>query len=242
MITTRIRDGIAVITLADARRLSRYDLAAGRAFAESLQAAGDDDAVRAIVLLAGGKDFCAPVPVVAAAGRDHPEAQAVYGGASGVYQGLAYARKPVIMGVQGRCAGAGSALALCADFLVMGRSASIRSPFACIPEASFTLAALTMRLNRAKAWLLAGEALSADEAEAAGLANAVVPDAGLRRGALAMAARAARMPLDGIAISRVMLDAVLDAHSVGKEFDQAGFYRAAIPLPAVARPAGRGRA
>lgn len=237
MIATRIRDGMAVITLADARWLSRYDLQAGRALADALQTAGDDDSVRAIVLLAEGKDFCAPVPVVAAAGRDHPEAQAVYGGANGVYQSLAHARKPVVVGVQGRCAGAGSAMALCADFLVMARSASIRAPFASIPEASFTLAALTMRLNRAKAWLLADAPLSAADAESAGLANAVVADAGLRRAALAMAARAARMPLDGIAISRVMLDAVLDAHAVGKEFDQAGFYRAAIPVPAGSRRA-----
>jgi enoyl-CoA hydratase/carnithine racemase len=233
MIRTSIRNGIATITLSDCRLLSRYDLAEGRAFAEALQSAGDDDAVRAIVLLAAGTDFCAPVKAAMPPRAKLAEVQAVYGSESGVYQSLAYSRKAVVMGVQGRCAGAGSALALCADFLVMGRNASIQSPFSGVPEASFTLAALIMRLNRAKAWVLSDAPIAAADAEEAGLANCVVGDAQVRREALRMAALAARMPLDGIAISRVMLDAVLDALSVGKEFDQTDFYREGFPAGVV---------
>jgi len=42
-----------------------------------------------------------------------------------------------------------------------------------------------------------------------------------------MAKTAARMPLDGIAISRVMQETYLDSQGVGKEFDHMRFYRGA---------------
>ncbi len=229
MITTRTKDGIATITLSDCRLLTRCDVQEGRALADALQTAGDDDGVRAIVLLAQGRDFCPPVRPVRSQQASLPDIQSAYAGVTGVYQSLAYGRKVVVMGIQGRCTGAGSALALCADFVVMGSSARIQSPFSSVPEASFTLAALIMRLNRAKGWILSDEPMSALQAEAAGLANRVVPEGRLRREALGMARSAARMPLDGIAISRVMLETYLDSQGVGKEFDHAPFYRNALP-------------
>ena len=73
------------------------------------------------------------------------------------------------------------------------------------------------------------DVLQHDEALAIGLANRVVPEGRLRREALGMARSAARMPLDGIAISRVMLETYLDSQGVGKEFDHAPFYRNALP-------------
>lgn len=245
MITTRIKDGIATITMSDCQLLTRCDPGEGRALADALQSAGDDDGVRAIVLLAQGRDFCAPARPVRPQQAGLPEIQAVYAGVTGVYQSLAYCRKVVIMGIQGMCAGAGSALALCADFVVMGRSARIQSPFARVPEASFALAALIMRLNRAKGWILSEEAMSAIQAEEAGLANRVVPEGQLRREALGMARSAARMPLDGIAISKVMMEIYLDSQGVGKEFDHAHFYRSAMlqaePAAAVRVPTKRSR-
>lgn len=240
MIRSRIKDGIATLELSDCRLLTRCDLQEGRALADALQTAGDDDGVRAIVLLAQGGDFCPPARVRSASPMSHsdrgdlPGIEQAYSGATGVYQSLAYCRKVTIMGIQGVCAGAGSALALCADLVVMGRSATIRSPFADVPESSFTLATLIMRLNRAKGWVMSDGALSAADAEAAGFANRIVPDAQVRREALAMARTAACMPLDGMAISRVMQETFLDSQGVGKEFDHMRFYRgeAALLAPA----------
>lgn len=243
MITSRIKDGIATIELSDCRLLTRCNLQEGRALADALQSAGDDDRVRVIVLLTRGRDFCPSLKAGTASQADLPGLQQVYAGATGVYQSLAYCRKVTIIGIQGVCAGAGSALALCADLVVMGKGATIKSPFASVPEASFTLATLIMRLNRAKGWVMSDGAMSAVEAEAAGFANRVVPDAQVRREALAMARTAARMPLDGIAISRVMQETCLDSQGVGKEFDHMNFYRGAVPslAPATASRIGAGR-
>jgi enoyl-CoA hydratase/carnithine racemase len=143
-----------------------------------------------------------------------------------VYQAVCFAKKVVVTEVRGACLGAGSALMLCSDLTVAGEGASFGSPFATVPESNFVLAALTMRLNRAKAWLIRDSHMSAAEALDAGLVNAVAPDPAAH--ARAMAAAVSRMPIDGITMSKMLQQAVLDGHGVGRDFDQAGFYAAAM--------------
>ena len=46
----------------------------------------------------------------------------------------------------------------------------------------------------------------------------------LDREAQYMARAVARMPLDGIAVSKINAETCLDAAGVGREFDMAGFY------------------
>jgi enoyl-CoA hydratase/carnithine racemase len=229
MIITSVNEGIAIIEFSDGRLLSRRDAEEGRALTQALWDCADSDEVRAIVLSAAGPDFCPgiddPESVVH---RDSADQQAVYAGATGLYQGLCYCKKVVVAAIQGACTGAGSALVLCADLAVAGSDAGITSPFDCVPEANFALATLTMRLNRAKAWLLTGDAMSASEALSVGLVNRVVPGDQVRDEALKMARAAARMPMDGMAISKVMMETYLDAQSVGREFDQARFHAMAM--------------
>ena len=62
---------------------------------------------------------------------------------------------------------------MCSDLTVANAGATFESPFGTLPEANLVLAALTMRLNRAKSWLLGGSALTAHEAFDAGLINRI---------------------------------------------------------------------
>jgi enoyl-CoA hydratase/carnithine racemase len=119
-------------------------------------------------------------------------------------------------------------LVLCSDLTVAAREATIRSPFSTVPEANVVLAALTMRLNRAKAWMLRDATLSAAQALESGLVNQVVEPADLAAAVERAARSVTRMPLDGVTMSKMLLQSVLDAHGVGREFDLAGFYASAL--------------
>ncbi|HEY1966771.1 MAG TPA: hypothetical protein VGH89_02385, partial [Pseudonocardia sp.] len=118
-------------------------------------------------------------------------------------------------------------LVLCSDLTLATPDARFRSPFATNPEANLVLAALTMRLNRAKSWLLRDSTLTAEEAFGAGLVNEVVEPGQLAARVARTARAVTRMPLDGVTMSRMLLQSVLDGHGVGREFDMAGFYATA---------------
>ena len=222
-------NAIATLTFTDCRPLSLHDVAFGLALRDAVRDAADSDDIKAIVIRASGDDF-SPAPATATQPRatsfDSAWHQA-YAAASGLYQTICYCRKIVITAVRGQCAGAGGMLVLCSDFTVATPDASFESPFGVLPEANLVLAAVTMRLNRAKAWLLGG-ALSANEACDAGLINRVVHAATIDDEAQRWARAAARMPLDGIAMSKINVETCIDAQGVGRDFDMARFNAAAL--------------
>ena len=228
-------NGIATVTLRDCRPLSVHDLAFGLELRDAVRDAADSDEIKAIVIRANGRDFSpavSPDDLAAAARqrRDRLGSQwhATYAAASGLYQNVCFCKKVVITAVSGQCWGAGSFLVLCSDLTVATPDATFASPFGALPEANLVLAALTMRLNRAKSWLLSGSALNAEEAYNAGLINRIAPGDALDAEAQNMARAVTRMPLDGIAMSKINVETCLDAQGVGREFDMAGFYAAAM--------------
>ncbi len=234
MISVAQTNGVATVTLTDCRALSLHDLAFGRDLRDAVRDAADSDGIKAIVIRASGRDFSPAVPPqeLAAAARARRGLgstwHATYAAASGLYQNICFCKKVVITAVSGQCSGAGSFLVLCSDLTVATPEATFESPFGALPEANLVLAALTMRLNRAKAWLLSCSALSADEARNAGLINRIAGGGTLDAQAQKMARAVTRMPLDGIAMSKINVETCLDAQGVGREFDMAGFYAATM--------------
>ena len=231
MIETRQSNGIATITLPDCRPLSVHDLSFGLALRDAVRDAADSDDIKAIVIRASGPDFspAAADAELAAAARSRRDKvwstwHEAYAASSGLYQNVCFCKKVVITAVSGQCAGAGSLLVLCSDLTVANAGATFESPFGTLPEANLVLAALTMRLNRAKSWLLGGSALSAHEAFDAGLINRIADAGALDAEAQKMARSVTRMPLDGITMSKINVETCLDAQGVGREFDMAGFY------------------
>jgi enoyl-CoA hydratase/carnithine racemase len=231
MIDINVENGVADITLPDCRPLSLHDLGMGAALRDLLRDTADNDEVKAIVIRVQGANFCPAVPLAALASAAQARKAGiwsawheVFAASYGLYQTLAFCKKIVITVVRGECAGAGSLLVLCSDLTVASEDTRFESPFGCLPEANLVLAALTMRLNRAKSWLLGGTALTAQEAFDAGLVNRVAAADALEAQARKMARAVTRMPLDGIAMSKINVETCLDAQGVGREFDMAGFY------------------
>lgn len=109
-------------------------------------------------------------------------------------------RKPVIAAIDGHTMGAGLELAVACDF----RLATLRSEFAfpeirlgMIPGSGGTQRALRLiGMTRAKLFMLTGQRISAERAEAWGLITQAVPDDGLDAAVQALAGElAARPPL-----------------------------------------------
>ncbi len=230
MIDVRISEGCATVTAPDYSPLSVHDAIFARHLADVVIDLSDDDDVKVIVLRADGPDFAPP------AGPAAPHALADtlttwerdFSASNAIYQALTFSKKITMTEVGGRCAGAGSMLVLATDLTVASADASFGSPFLAVPEANFVLAALTMRLNRAKSWMVRDSVLPAARAHEAGLVNEVVDRANLAATTQRLAESVTRMPLDGIVMSKMLLQAVLDGHGVGREFDMADLYANAL--------------
>ena len=233
MIDVSCKDAVATITLPDCDPLSVHEIDFGLELRDAIRDSAESDDIKAIVIRASSRDFSPPVPArdlaaAAEARRDRIWStwHEAYAAASGLYQNVCFCKKVVITTVSGRCAGAGSLLVLCSDLTVATPDATFESPFSTLPEANMVLAALTMRLNRAKYWLLSGSALTAQDAFDAGLVNRIADRA--HDEAQKMAHAVTRMPLDGIAMSKINAETALDAAGVGREFDMAGFYAVSL--------------
>ena len=223
---------VATISLNDCEPLSRHDIEFAARLRDAVRDTADSDSVKAIVIRAKAPDFSPPfaMPTATApyAGALRHQWHAAYAAPSGLYQNLAYCKKIVVTAVNGRCTRAGSVMVLCSDFTVCGSDSTFESPFGTLPEASLVLAAITVRLNRAKSWMLGGEPWNAARAAQAGLVNRVVPAAEVDSEAQRFAQNAARMPLDGVAMTKLLVEAFLDTQGVGQDFDMAEQYAASM--------------
>jgi enoyl-CoA hydratase/carnithine racemase len=226
MIDVTVAESCAVVTATDYSPLTRHDAAFAVALATTIVDLSDNDDVKVIVLRASGPDFASdaqtpPSPdlrgTVTGWARD-------FSASDSIYQALCFSKKVTITEVAGRCVGAGSALVLATDLTIASQDACFGSPFMDVPESNFVLASLTMRLNRAKAWAVRGRDIPAPEAMEIGLVSRVVTRDHLSSVTAQTAATAAEIPLDGIVMSKMLLQSVMDAHGVGREFDMANLY------------------
>ena len=109
-------------------------------------------------------------------------------------------RKPVIAAIDGFTMGAGLELAVACDFRIATRRSEFAFPeirLGMIPGSGGTQRALRLiGMTRAKLFMLTGQRISAERAEAWGLITQTVPDDGLDAAVQALAAElAARAPL-----------------------------------------------
>jgi enoyl-CoA hydratase/carnithine racemase len=224
-VDVRIADGVAVVEVDDFGPLGAHDAV----FADELTAAvvdvSDDDGVKAVVLRTRGPDFA---PAATSPGRPVAEVPTVwhrsFAASTSLSQVLCFSKKVVITRVTGECAGAGSNLVLCTDLTVASPDARFGSPFLDLPESNFVLAALTIRLNRAKAWAVRRTTYDAATAYDIGLVNRVASLDALDAAVAGFTDAVVGMPLDGVTMSKMLQQAVYDAHGIGREFDLADHY------------------
>ncbi|MBT2483032.1 enoyl-CoA hydratase/isomerase family protein [Streptomyces sp. ISL-94] len=185
--------------------------------------ASADPAVRAVVITATGKGFCAGADL-----RGAPPAQGSSGGervagdvarmirlgAQRLITAVLDCEKPVIAAVNGTAAGIGAHLALACDLVIAAETARFIEVFVrrgLVPDGGG--AYLLPRLlgpQKAKELMFFGDAVPAAEAERLGLVNKVVPAEELEQTARAWAERLAQGPTRAIAMTKQLVNASLD--------------------------------
>ncbi|MEU8438405.1 enoyl-CoA hydratase/isomerase family protein [Streptomyces sp. NPDC029216] len=218
-----VEDGIAVLTLCRPDKLNGWSWESTRQLGLLADRIRFDPAVRAVLLRAEGRAFCAGIDVTAPGGAITGESAAertrnYYEGIRWVHERFAVLSRlpqPVVAAVQGYCLGFGFELALMADV----RVAADDAVFA-LPEAQLGVAVDAggdLRIAReagagwAKLLALTGRRIDAATAERLHLVQLVVPPAELDSAARALTAEiAANAPLAVQGIKRAV-DAYADA-------------------------------
>ncbi|MFJ8310708.1 MULTISPECIES: enoyl-CoA hydratase/isomerase family protein [unclassified Streptomyces] len=186
-----------------------------------LGAASADPAVRAVVITATGKGFCAGAdlrgaPATANGGERvaGDVARTIRQGAQRLVAAVLDCEKPVIAAVNGTAAGLGAHLALACDLVLAAESATFIEVFVrrgLVPDGGG--AYLLPRLvgpQRAKELMFFGDTLRAADAERMGLVNRVVADAELAATARQWAERLAAGPTRALALTKHLVNASLD--------------------------------
>ena len=193
--------GIRRITLDAPATLNLLTLEMMAAIAAALQRAGDDPAVRVVVLAASGKAFCAGHDLKAMAARraDADGGRAAFtetfDRCSEMMLAIVDCPRPVIAEVHAVAAAAGCQLVAACDMAVAADSARFGTTGVSFGLFCSTPAVPLSRAVERKAaleMLFTGDLIDAARAAAIGLVNKVVPAADLTAATMALAARIAR--------------------------------------------------
>ena len=168
----------------------------------AVQAVGADESVRAVLITGTGRAFCVGQDlaehVESLRGNAETSLNVVADEYNPLMVALAALRVPVVVGINGACAGAGLGIALAGDLRIAAAGAKMTTAFIGIGLSSDS--ALAARLvhsvgaSRATHMLLMPEPFTAETAEQWGLVHRVVPAEQVLTEAQALAARLAAGP------------------------------------------------
>jgi 2-(1,2-epoxy-1,2-dihydrophenyl)acetyl-CoA isomerase len=217
-IRLEVVNGVATITLNRPDSLNALNATMRRELLAAFKAIRRDDDVRAVVLTGEGRGFSSGADL--RGGSVEREFRRVL---TTEYNPLMRAirdlPKPVIAAVNGVAAGAGVSLALACDLIWAAERARFIQAFVkigLVPDSGSTRT-LVRALGRYRAaqLIFTGEPMSAKDAHAAGLVNAVVPQAELAEAVARVAAGLAAGPTRAIGYAKRLInhaeDASLDA-------------------------------
>ncbi|WP_313954579.1 enoyl-CoA hydratase-related protein [Frankia sp. EI5c] len=183
--------GVLHLRLDRPDRRNAIDDAMMRGLTETIEAAGQDEAVRVIVLSGQGEHFCGGADIVArnaaSAGGRRPRAGSIQrrlpAAAHRLIPVVLSVQTPVVCAVRGWAAGIGLALAVAADVTVATTDATFWAPFAdrgFTPDSGLTWM-LPRRVGevRARRMLLLGDRVGGERAAEWGLIDRAVPPAEL---------------------------------------------------------------
>jgi enoyl-CoA hydratase/carnithine racemase len=226
-VRVELADQIATIRL-DRPKMNALNAQVQAEIAEAARQVSADDAVRAVILYGGERVFAAGADIKEMAPLGYAEMATRTAALQAAFDVVAGIPKPVVAAVTGYALGGGLELALCADFRVLGESAKVGQPeimLGVIPGGGGT-----QRLPRligparAKDLIFTGRHVPAAEALAIGLADRVVPDAGVYQAAVDMVAQYATGPALALRAAKQAVDRGLEVDlATGLEIERLQF-------------------
>ena len=214
-----LRDGVAHITLNREEAANAINLQMGRDLMTAALQCDEDPAVRAVLIGAKGKIFCAGGDLEGFAASGDAMPRLLKELTTYLHAGIsrfARMRAPVIAAVSGTAAGAGFSLACAADLVVCSESAKFTMAYTRVgltPDGSSTY--YLPRLigpRRTLELMLTNRMLGAQEALEWGLVNQVVPDEKLSAEAETLAKSLAAGPTGAFgALKQLVLNSAHDS-------------------------------
>lgn len=184
----------------------------------AVQAAAEDDSVRAIVLTGAGRAFSAGYDLVQQAQARPTRTRDVLkrswdGDMGQADKLLAFMRlpKPIIAAVNGWCLGGGLWYSLACDITIASEQAVFGQPEVREIQNSTFLFSFLVGYKNASRYALTGDHFDAKEAERIGMVNQVVPHDQLMPTAMALAQRLALVPPDSIRLNKMITVLGLEA-------------------------------
>ncbi|MBX9423621.1 enoyl-CoA hydratase/isomerase family protein [Streptomyces lateritius] len=213
-----VANGVSWITLNRPEAMNAVTRDQRERIVALLAEASADPGIRAVVVTATGRGFCAGADLRGApAAREQVAgdvARMIRLGAQRFVGAVLDCEKPVIAAVNGTAAGLGAHLAFACDLVLASESARFIEVFVrrgLVPDGGG--AYLLPRLigpQRAKELMFFGDAVTAAEAKELGLVNRVVPAEDLEKTAREWAERLAQGPTRALALTKQLVNASLD--------------------------------
>ena len=237
-------DGVATITLNRPEVLNSFNRDMASALREALWRVRDDEALRAVVLTAAGRGFCAGQDLAEAMPKDGemPDlGDIVRDSYNPVIRAIRHLEKPVICAVNGVAAGAGANLAFACDIVFAASNATFIQSFAkigAIPDSGGTfILPRIVGLHRATVMTMLAEKMTAEQACNWGLVYKVTEPEALLPSATETARMLATQPTRALGLIKrgfnqslgVDLDAQLDVEeALQREAGQMEDYREGV--------------
>lgn len=212
-------DGVATVTFDRPDKLNALTFEAYADLRDLLTELPHRGDTRVLVLRGTGRSFCSGGDVSEIIGETlkmRPHELLDFTRMTGdVIKAMRECPIPIIAGIQGTAAGAGSVLALAADFRVVTRSAKFAFLFTKVGLSGADMGAAYLLprmvgLGRATQLLMLGDSLPAMEAQQYGLVSELVEDDGLDDAVTALARRLADGPFRAYAQTKALLSRELD--------------------------------
>jgi len=206
-----VTDGVGVITLNRPEVHNAIDDEASALYAEVLDKALGDDAVRAVLLQGAGKSFCSgrDTTLLGHRARDESDYHFILRHQQGRLKVLD-STKPFIAAVKGAVIGGGCELALCCDIRVSSTDLKMALPeilYGILPDTGGTqYMANLIGTSRAKYMVMTGERIDARTALEWGAVDFVVEPEELEAKALDIARSIAARPPLALAMAKTMID------------------------------------
>ena len=216
-IKNKIENGVMHITLSRPEVLNSFNRDMALSFQRALDDAERNPEVRAILISAQGRAFCAGQDLSEAIednGLEHKQIVAEH--YNPIILRLRKIGKPIVAAVGGVAAGAGANIALACDIVIASEKASFIQAFSqigLIPDSggTFILPRL-VGFARATALMMTAEKVSAEDAAQMGMIWKCVPDDTLESASVSLAEKLAKMPTRGFALTKKCLNKSMNSN------------------------------
>ena len=212
MIQFEIKEGVGKMTLNRPEKYHSFVREMALQLQDALDKCNNDKSVRAILITATGKAFCAGQDLGEATDPNGPDlTQIVQEHYNPIIKKIRNMEKPVVAAVNGVAAGAGASIALCCDIVVATESASFIQAFSkigLIPDSggTFFLPRL-IGMQKAAALMMTAEPVTATDAVNMGMIYKVFSDDSFEEESWKLVSKLAVMPTKGLGLTKRLLNA-----------------------------------